>query len=192
MFRRVPLSIIRSFSLYTQQRYMSYRFADSLRAGSGWNRFGSAVGGVQQQNQTGSVLILADSKPVWHIRLLCLQWKTADDRQSNCPKHVEFYSKNKFENLGHVVAFIVSSFESIILILVTKHRNFAWDTQVKQRSKLRFVLVCYNHVTTLKNSLSKRREPFSQRHGVTSHNTQLLTPNTAYTKYRISSCYSRW
>jgi len=37
MFRTVPLSIMRSFSLYTQQWYMSYRFADSLRAGSGWN-----------------------------------------------------------------------------------------------------------------------------------------------------------
>jgi len=36
MFRTVPLSIIGSFSLYTQQRYMSYRFADSLRAGSGF------------------------------------------------------------------------------------------------------------------------------------------------------------
>ena len=35
MFRTVPLSIIRSFSLYTQQWYKSYRFADSLRAGSG-------------------------------------------------------------------------------------------------------------------------------------------------------------
>jgi len=34
MFRTVPLSIIRSFSLYTQQWYMSCRFADSLRAGS--------------------------------------------------------------------------------------------------------------------------------------------------------------
>jgi hypothetical protein len=29
MFRTVPLSIIRSFLLYTQQWYMSYRFADS-------------------------------------------------------------------------------------------------------------------------------------------------------------------
>jgi len=29
MFLAVPLSIIRSFSLYTQQWYMSYRFADS-------------------------------------------------------------------------------------------------------------------------------------------------------------------
>ena len=30
MFRTVPLSIVRSMSLYTQQWYMSYRFADSL------------------------------------------------------------------------------------------------------------------------------------------------------------------
>jgi hypothetical protein len=35
MFRTVPLFIIRSFSLYTQQWYMSYRFADCLWAGSG-------------------------------------------------------------------------------------------------------------------------------------------------------------
>ena len=35
MFRTVPLSVIRSFPLYTQQCYMSYVFADSLRAGSG-------------------------------------------------------------------------------------------------------------------------------------------------------------
>ena len=33
MFRTVLLSIIRSFSLYTQQWYKSYRFADCLRAG---------------------------------------------------------------------------------------------------------------------------------------------------------------
>jgi hypothetical protein len=32
MFRTVPLSIVRRFLLYTQQWYMSYRFADSLRA----------------------------------------------------------------------------------------------------------------------------------------------------------------
>jgi hypothetical protein len=34
MFRTVLLSIIRSFSLYTQQWYMSYSFADSLWAGA--------------------------------------------------------------------------------------------------------------------------------------------------------------
>jgi len=37
MFRTVPLSIIKCFPLYTQQWYMSNKFADSLRAGSGWN-----------------------------------------------------------------------------------------------------------------------------------------------------------
>jgi hypothetical protein len=37
MFRTVPLSIIRSISLYTQQWYMSYRFADILLTGSGRN-----------------------------------------------------------------------------------------------------------------------------------------------------------
>ena len=39
MFRTVPQFIIRSFSLYTQHWYMSYRFGDSLRAGSGQNWF---------------------------------------------------------------------------------------------------------------------------------------------------------
>ena len=35
MFRTVPLSMIRSFSLYTQQWCMSYMFADRLHVGSG-------------------------------------------------------------------------------------------------------------------------------------------------------------
>jgi hypothetical protein len=37
IFRTVPLSIIRSYSLYIQQWYTLYRFVDSFRAvGSGW------------------------------------------------------------------------------------------------------------------------------------------------------------
>jgi len=86
MFWTVPLSIIRSFSLYTQQWCMSYRFSDSLRTGSGWN----AV-------QSWSCL-QAVSKPVRHIPLLCVQWKTPDDWQRNCPKHVEFRSKINLRN----------------------------------------------------------------------------------------------
>jgi hypothetical protein len=39
----------------------------------------------------------------WQLTLLCVQWKTLDDGQRNCPKHVEFYSKNKFEKLVHLV-----------------------------------------------------------------------------------------
>jgi len=92
MFRTVPPSIIRSFSLYTQQWYMSYRFADSLRSCS-----------------------QAVSKPLWHIILLCVQWETRDDGQRNCLKHVEFYSKNKFEKLVHLVGFIIRIYHYVRL-----------------------------------------------------------------------------
>jgi len=47
------------------------------------------------------------SQAVWHIPLLCVQWKIPDDGQRNCPKHVKFYSKNKFEKLLHLVGFII-------------------------------------------------------------------------------------
>ena len=47
------------------------------------------------------------SSGIWHIGLLCVQWKTADDGQRNCPKHAVFYSKNKFEKLVHLVGFII-------------------------------------------------------------------------------------
>jgi len=39
--------------------------------------------------------------------LLCVQCPTPGDGQRYCPKHVEFYSKNKFENLVHLVGFII-------------------------------------------------------------------------------------
>jgi len=38
---------------------------------------------------------------------LCVQRKTPDDGQRNSPKHVGFYSKNKFEKLVHLAGFIV-------------------------------------------------------------------------------------
>ena len=130
MFRTVPVSIIRSFSLYTQQWYMSYRFADSLRAGTGWNAvpFWSIIRSFSLYTQqwymsyrfvdslrTGSgwnavsswSCSQAVSIPVWHIPLLCIQWKTHDDGQRNCPKHAEFHSKIKFEELVHLVGFII-------------------------------------------------------------------------------------
>jgi len=46
-------------------------------------------------------------KPVCHIPLLRVRWKAPDDGQRNSPKHVEFYSKNKFEKLVHLVGFII-------------------------------------------------------------------------------------
>ena len=48
----------------------------------------------------------AVSKHVWHISRLCVQWKTPDDGQKNCPKHVEFHSENKFDKLVHLVGLL--------------------------------------------------------------------------------------
>ena len=50
------------------------------------------------------------SKPLWHIPLLCVEWKTPDGGQRNCPKHVEFYSKNKFKKLVHLVGFSIRKY----------------------------------------------------------------------------------
>ena len=63
-------------------RYRSYRFADCLLASSQHNLYDIYL-------------------------LLCVQCQTPDDGQKTCPKHVEFYSKNKFEKLLNFVGFII-------------------------------------------------------------------------------------
>jgi hypothetical protein len=39
--------------------------------------------------------------------LLCVQCNSPDDGQRNCPKHVELYSKNKFEKLVQLIGCII-------------------------------------------------------------------------------------
>ena len=48
-------------------------------------------------------------------QLLCTRYQTPDDGQKTCPKHVEFYSKNKFEKFVHLVGFIIGTGSSIRL-----------------------------------------------------------------------------
>ena len=43
--------------------------------------------------------------------------ETTDDGQRNCPKHVEFYSKNKFEKLVHLVGFIIRIVNIYLVVL---------------------------------------------------------------------------
>ena len=87
MFRTVPLSIIRSFSLYTQQWYMSY----SLWAGSGWN-----------------ILILLTSchqTCMTHTIAVCTvknSWWWTEELSETC----RFSIQNKFEKLVHLAGFI--------------------------------------------------------------------------------------
>jgi len=41
-----------------------------------------------------------------HIIAVCTV-KSPDDGQRNCPKHVDFYSKSKFEKFVYLVGFII-------------------------------------------------------------------------------------
>jgi len=89
---------------------MSYRFAGSLQA--------------DQDGMSWSCL-QAVSKPVWHIPLLCVQWKTPDDGQRNCLTHVEFYSKNKFEKLVHLVGFIIRMRATVFVLHGMRRLTFS-------------------------------------------------------------------
>ena len=59
-----------------------------------------------EQDQDG-VPSWSCSQAVWRMPLLCVQWKTTNDGKRDCPKHVEFYSKNKFEKLVLLFGFII-------------------------------------------------------------------------------------
>jgi len=92
MCRIISLSIFGSFSLYTQQWYMSYRFPDSLRPGSGC-----------------SILILLEScQQNWmtYIIAVCTvknSWRWTKKLSETC--RVLF--QNKFEKFVHLVGFII-------------------------------------------------------------------------------------
>jgi hypothetical protein len=70
------------FSLYTQQWYMPYRFADCLRAGSGWDWFSSVAGirshGVQVHTSCSSCsFIAAVTRHTYgrnYVSLYCLKY----------------------------------------------------------------------------------------------------------------------
>ena len=88
MFRTVPLSIIRSFSLYTK-----------MRAGSGRNQF----------RPDPARKLSANLYDIYHCCVYSEKF-LIDDGQRNCPKHVELHSKNKFEKLMDLVGFIIRNY----------------------------------------------------------------------------------
>jgi hypothetical protein len=76
----------------------------------------------------------AVSKPVWHIPLLCVQWKTPEDGQRDCPKHVDFHSKNKLEKIVHLVGFIKrfpGKFISLLLLMKISTRGFFFIKSIR-------------------------------------------------------------
>jgi len=78
MFQTVPLSIIRSFSLYTQQWYVI-----QVCWHTGFRRFICPSSGVFHCTHIN--VMSHRFADIYHC---CLQWKTPDDGQRNCPKYV--------------------------------------------------------------------------------------------------------
>ena len=66
-------------------------------------------------------------------------WKTGDG-QKNCPKHVEFYSKNKFEKLVHLVGFIITIYHdtrsSERQIPPTHVKNWWWTEELSETCRV--------------------------------------------------------
>jgi hypothetical protein len=89
MFRAVPLSIIKSISLDTQQWHMSYRFADSLQAGSEWNIL-ILLASCQQTGMTYTIAVCTVENWWWTEELsetcrVSLMSACADHQQRRTP-----------------------------------------------------------------------------------------------------------
>jgi len=70
-----------------------------------------------------------------YTTVVCTVKKTPDDGQRNCPKNVEFYSKNKFEKLVHLFGFIIriswkvcfdSSCVELIMLIIDDITLLTW------------------------------------------------------------------
>jgi hypothetical protein len=93
MFRTIPLSIIRGFSLHTQQWYTSYRFVDSFRAVSGWMLILLLLESCLQTCMTYTIAVCTVNNSWWWTEAL----------SETC--RVSF--QNKFEKLVHLFGFII-------------------------------------------------------------------------------------
>jgi hypothetical protein len=69
-----------------------------------------------------------------------VQWKTPDDGQRNCPKHVEFLDKNKFGKISASVGFIKKilfcNSEGLVTVLtkaVHDYETFGHNSFMKSR-----------------------------------------------------------
>jgi len=110
MFRTVPVSIIKSFSLYTHSNGICHR---------------GLLAACEQEQML--LLTSCQQTSMTYTIAVCVQWKTLDDGHRNCLKHVEFHFKNKFQKLVHLVGFIIrNGLINCILQLGRKGCGWFW------------------------------------------------------------------
>jgi len=94
--------------------------------------------------------------------------KTPDDGRRNSPKHVEFYSKNTFDKLVHLVGFIIK--------IVTMHGHL--NVNLSPFFNIKWAIVCHRQSNVA-------FETFQQRFNGTVRERAQINANSY-----ITSCYS--
>jgi len=109
----------------------------------------------------------AVSKPVRQIPLLCVQRETLDDGERNCLKHAEFYSKNKFEKLVHLVGFTTRK-QTTKMSPSQLHVPVCWDCHHYKINKFILLYKCH---TYFKN---KFPQPITANARISKHTFMIL------------------
>jgi hypothetical protein len=161
MFRTVPLPIIRSFSLCTQQWYMSYRFVDNFRAaaGSGWNC------------RSILILLLLESclqTCMTYTIAVCTvrnSWWLAEELSETC----RFPFQNKCEKSVHLVGFIIKNINCFIQCTAHGTRLKLKITDIRLTSVYSKTLVLtFNMLLLLMKAVQRNTETWSIKYFSTS------------------------
>jgi hypothetical protein len=140
----------------------------------------------------------AVSKPVRHIPLLCVQWRTPDDGQRNCPKHVEYQSKNKFEKFVHLVGFIIRNLSRCTVTWTSNSRSSMYEVSssllyflpLGPRHLIQHPILKHSHPMYLYRNEEKVLNLYSTTGEIVSRESSLYTPQRIEEAQRYRSAYS--
>ena len=74
-----------------------------------------------------------------HIPVPNVQWKTPDDGQRNCPKHVEFLDKNKSGKLVRLLVLLKRKFVTMHGHMNVKFLLFKSKHYLRQERKMTYI-----------------------------------------------------
>ena len=142
---------------------ISYRFVDNLRASCQQTCMTYAIDVCTVKNSwwwTGELsetCRISFQEQIWEISASC--WfckltanlcdihhfcvyseKTPDEGEKNCPKHVEFHSKNKFEKLVHLVGFASCQLTCVTytIVVCTVKNSLWWTEELSETRRVSF------------------------------------------------------
>ena len=72
-------------------------------------------------------------KSAWHIPVPNVQWKTPDDGQRNCPKHVEFLDKKNLEKLVRLLVLLKGNLTQTVTLghVLVKIHSVQFNNEVR-------------------------------------------------------------